>query len=132
MVVEVGMSEVLRELQSHATFWLYCSEGHRIGIVILIAVDIVTKKITIERWGHVPPVYPSHLAVLAIKVAVPTIRPRKIQAITIDDNGINGVPLEIPSRLVFDVLLTGVTVNDFQFSAQDLHFFYETFWSMLS
>jgi hypothetical protein len=123
MVVEVGVSEALGDLRSDATFWLRFSQGQT-KIVILIAVNIGTRTITIERWGHVPPVYPSHLAVAAI-------RPRKVQEITIDDNGIMGSPLEIPSGLVFDVLPASVNVNDFQFTAHDLQFFYDTFWSML-
>jgi hypothetical protein len=123
MVLEVGVSESLGDLRSEATFWLCGSQGQT-RIVILIAVDIVTRTITIERWGHVPPVYPSHLA-------VPAIRLRKIQAITIDGNGTIGAPLKIPSGLVFDVLPVGETVNDFQFVAQDLQDFYRTFWGML-
>jgi hypothetical protein len=82
MVLEVGVSESLGDLRSDATFWLHGSQGQT-RIVILIIVDIVTRTITIERWGHVPPIYPSHLA-------VPAIRPRKIQAITIDGNGSRG------------------------------------------
>ena len=79
MVLEVGVSKSLGDLQNDATFWLRGSQGQT-RIVILITINIVTRTITIERWDHVPHVFPSHLI-------VPAIKPRKIQAITIDGNG---------------------------------------------
>ena len=67
MILELGVSESFGDLQSKAIFWLHGSQGQT-RIVILIVVDIVTRTITIERWGHVLLVYLSHLVIPAIRL----------------------------------------------------------------
>ena len=125
-VIEVGVSERLAALQSDAHFWIQHSGGLT-RVVILIFENTQARILTIERWGHVPPVYPSHVAGLVI-------RPRMIQHVTIDMNGAVGAPLDVPSSLVFDVgnVPPGVLPTDFSFDANDLVAFYERFWAMLN
>ena len=86
---------------------------------MLIAVDIQSKMITIERWGNEPLVYPSH-------VAGPNIQPRMVQCVTIDMNSVVGAPLNIPSGLIFDAgnVPGGVLPTDFSFDANELRAFF--------
>ena len=125
-VFEVGVSERLSVLQSDAHFWILHSGGLT-RVVILISVDTQTKIPTIERWGSVPPLYPSHVAGLVV------IQPRMVQRVTIDMNRAIGAPLDVPSGLVFDMgnVPLGILPIDFSFDANDLIAFYGRFWAML-
>jgi hypothetical protein len=127
IVIEVGVAESLSALKSDAHFWI-ANSGGLTRVVILIAIDVGQRMIMMERWGHVPPTYPSH-------VDGPNLQPRMIQFVTIDRNGVVvGAPFDIPSGLIFDAghIPQGVLTTDFQFNAQDLAAFFGEFWGMLN
>jgi hypothetical protein len=86
--------------------------------------------ITMERWGDVPPTYPSH-------VGGPNLRQRKwkIQFVTIDSHGIvDGAPFQVPANLIFDpgFIPQGILIDDFQFPAHELTLFAGEYWGMLN
>lgn len=127
LVIEVGVFESLGALRCDTHFWIFHSDGMT-RIVILIAVDVESKFITIERWGHVPAEHLSH-------VVGHSIQSRKVQSVTINDSGVvNGAPLDIPASLIFDVgsIPIGVQPTDFSFRAHELSAFCEEFWSMVT
>ena len=97
-------------------------------VVLLFAVDVLAKTIVIERWGHLPSVYPSHV------VGGLNICARMIQIVSVDKSGVViGAPLLLPSDLVFDIgrILQGVLATDFSFDVQDLILFSTEFWGAL-
>ena len=57
MVIEVGVLEHLSALHSDAHFWI-SSSGGRTRVVLLIAIDLESRSIIMERWGDVAPIYP--------------------------------------------------------------------------
>ena len=130
MVIGVGVSESLTALGQDAFFWIFHSNGAT-QVVLLIAVDVTAKTITIERWGDEPPIYPTRVS---SNVTGPLRRPRKIQSLTIDSNGVRGAPLLVPSELIFDNghVSKGVLGTDFSFDANKLILFFDEFWEMLN
>ena len=124
-VIEVGVPETIAALKNDAYFRIRHSGGLT-RVVILIAVDIWSKLLTIERWGDVPPTYPSHVVGLMMQ-------PRMVQTMTIDTNGAIGAPLDVPLGLIFDVghVPAGVLPTDFSFDAIELSDFFAEFWEML-
>ena len=128
VVFEVGVLETLSALWNDAHFWITKSGGLT-RVVLLFAVDVLAKTIVIERWGHLPSVYPSHV------VGGPNIRARMIQTISIDRGGVViGAPLLLPSDLVFDIgrIPQEVLAIDFSFDVQDLILFSTEFWGALN
>lgn len=124
LVIEVGVAESLNALRRDAFFWIFHS-NEATRVVLVIAVDVTARTITIERWGNEP---------LIIPARVPLIRPRKLQSLTIDVNGVVGAPLLVPSELIFDSghVPQGVLGSDFTFDANELTSFFVEFWGMLN
>ena len=129
MVIEVGVSEHLSALHSDAHFWISTSGG-RTRVVLLIAIDLESRSIIMERWGDVAPIYPHATAA----TPGPYFWPRKIQFVAIEGNSVVGAPLVIPLDLVFDIgnVPVGVLPTDFTFDATELLAFSHQFWTWLT
>jgi hypothetical protein len=127
MVIEVGVAETISDLRSDAHYWILRSRG-LIRVVILISTNVAQRIITMERWGDVPPTYPSH-------VGGPNLRLWKIQSVTLDRHGVvDGAPFQVPANLIFDpgFIPQGILIDDFQFPAHELTLFAGEYWGMLN
>ena len=53
LVIEVGVSESIAQLQVDATFWIIKSGG-QIHVVIVMAFDVIARNILIQQWETSP------------------------------------------------------------------------------
>ena len=121
LVIEVGVFESLAQLRTDAHFWLTKSGGQT-RVVILFAVNMVTREIKIERWQDAPNPRPR-------RRTSPPQNPTMMQTLTLHDNGVViGGPLLIPASKVYDTLPPGIGQNDFTITAQDLAKYILRFW----
>ncbi|KAJ9200638.1 hypothetical protein DTO021D3_2671 [Paecilomyces variotii] len=99
-VIEVGVSETLRQLRQDARLWHVNTNG-RTKIVLLISVDIHRKILRFERWQD---------------------SPANVQQLEYHHNGayLTGAPLVIPADLLFDSVPPNLPAGEISFDHQTL------------
>ncbi|KAG0567670.1 hypothetical protein KC19_7G153100 [Ceratodon purpureus] len=149
VVLEIGMSESLGNLQVDAKQWIEDSQG-KTRVVIIAAVNRATESVLIERWQDAlggaalqqqPGRQPTCGAVplerqQAGNWANPNPYARNhfatlIQSLTLVKNQIyNGPSLTIPADLAFDNMPAGVHLgpNEFELDANTLEDLNSCFW----
>ncbi|KAK6812994.1 hypothetical protein RU639_010809 [Aspergillus parasiticus] len=120
LVIETGVSESLAKLRRDATWWFQNSSGAT-RIVILVSVKAVAKSIRFEKWQLAPRNLPRPVTRQAIdqlrlqpNQMPPLVRQQAnaqiafcIQEVIVTPTSIDGGPLVIPFRAMFDRQPTG-------------------------
>lgn len=81
LVVEVGVSQTLRDLQTTIRWWFYAS-NHEVKIVLLVKIYRQQQQIVLEKWTEGVSSTPRQGATTTRSAA--TIAPLRRQEITID------------------------------------------------
>lgn len=109
LVIEVGLLETMGQLRQDSLWWF--SESPNVKYVLLIALDITAKKITIEKWERGRP--PSGRATRSSTAAS---NPSATETVTINESGVVGT-LRLSFERLFGVQ-PGPTEHDFEFKSE--------------
>lgn len=104
LVIEVGMSETIRQLQRDTVWWFH--QHSEVQYVLLMNLDTERRTITIEKWerAHRP------------DTRSDVLEPSATEVVTIDEDGVTG-----SFRLSFSTLFKkepGPSQHDFQFGPE--------------
>ena len=107
LVMEVGLSETMGQLRQDSLWWF--SESSEVKLVLLIALNITAKEITIEKWerGRPPP------SGRTTRSSTAALEPSATETVTINTSGVVGT-----LHLSFEKLFRaspGPTQHDFEF-----------------
>lgn len=104
LVIEVGLSETIRQLQKDAVWWFH--QHSEVQYMLLVSLDIARRNITIEKWER------AHRSDTRSDV----LEPSATEVVTIDEDGVTG-----SFRLSFSTLFKkepGPSQHDFQFGSE--------------
>ncbi|KAK9370444.1 hypothetical protein V1509DRAFT_638046 [Lipomyces kononenkoae] len=114
-IVEVGVSQSLRQLRQDARLWLKNTNGET-KVVLLIFLNIAASTLTIERWQHATSLPPRETRSGRL------FAPEKVQIVTYDNNTqqVTGDPLVLPITLLLDVVPSHVPSSEISFGRPEL------------
>lgn len=110
LVIEVGLLETMRQLRRDSLWWF--SESSEVKLVLLIALNITAKEITIEKWerGCPPP------SGSTTRSSTAALEPSATETVTINTSGVVGT-LHLSFEKLFGAS-PGPTQHDFEFESE--------------